>query len=130
MPGRERGNREMKRRLTLRGRLVLGTVAMAVVLAAPLLLSMRSLRNVHRTTLELRNGPFAAQQGRKRAVTQVERRPVDVAQRAQAKAPEARREPRAWPTFRARAAPKVRRGSLAVAPVRPRAYSIRLPPTL
>ena len=39
---------------------MLGTVAMAVVLAAPLLLSMRSLRNVHRTTLELRNGPFAA----------------------------------------------------------------------
>lgn len=46
--------------LTLRGRLVAGAVGMAFVLAAPLALAVHSLRSVHATTLELRNGAFAA----------------------------------------------------------------------
>lgn len=50
----------MRPTLTLRGRLALGTVGMALVLAAPLALAVRSLRTVHATTLELRNGAFAA----------------------------------------------------------------------
>lgn len=50
----------MRPALTLRGRLVLGTVGIAVVLAIPLLVAVRSLERVHQTTLDLRNGAFAA----------------------------------------------------------------------
>lgn len=50
----------MKRTLTLRGRLVIGTIGIALVLAVPLLIAVRSLERVHQTTLDLRNGAFAA----------------------------------------------------------------------
>ena len=46
--------------LTLRRRLAIGTVGIALVLALPLIVSVRSLERVHKTTLELRNGAFAA----------------------------------------------------------------------
>jgi len=46
--------------LTLRRRLAIGTVGIALVLAIPLLIAVRSLERVHETTLELRNGAFAA----------------------------------------------------------------------
>src|SRR5665213_1923162 len=46
--------------LTLRRRLGIGTVGIAVVLAIPLFISVRSLERVHKTTLDLRNGAFAA----------------------------------------------------------------------
>ncbi|HEY8311562.1 MAG TPA: HAMP domain-containing protein, partial [Gemmatimonadaceae bacterium] len=46
--------------MTLRRRLGLGTVGIAVVLALPLLVAVRSLERVHKTTLDLRNGAFAA----------------------------------------------------------------------
>lgn len=50
----------MRRTLTLRGRLTIGAVGMAIVLAIPLVVALRSLQRVHRTTLELREGAFAA----------------------------------------------------------------------
>lgn len=50
----------MRPPLTLRRRLAIGTVGIAVVLALPLIVSVRSLERVHETTLELRNGAFAA----------------------------------------------------------------------
>jgi len=50
----------VKPALTLRGRLAIGALGMALVLAAPLAQAVRSLRSVHATTLELRNGAFAA----------------------------------------------------------------------
>ena len=50
----------MRPTLTLRGRLLLGTVGIAMVLAVPLVVAVRSLERVHKTTLELRNGAFAA----------------------------------------------------------------------
>jgi signal transduction histidine kinase len=46
--------------LTLRRRLAIGTVGIALVLALPLIVSVRSLERVHKTTLDLRNGAFAA----------------------------------------------------------------------
>ncbi|MEO7218723.1 MAG: HAMP domain-containing sensor histidine kinase [Gemmatimonadaceae bacterium] len=46
--------------LTLRRRLAIGTVGVALVLALPLIVSIRSLERVHKTTLDLRNGAFAA----------------------------------------------------------------------
>jgi len=46
--------------LTLRRRLAIGTVGIAIVLAVPLLVAVRSLERVHKTTLDLRNGAFAA----------------------------------------------------------------------
>ncbi|HXF25056.1 MAG TPA: HAMP domain-containing sensor histidine kinase [Gemmatimonadaceae bacterium] len=46
--------------LTLRRRLAIGTVGIAIVLALPLVVAVRSLERVHKTTLELRNGAFAA----------------------------------------------------------------------
>jgi signal transduction histidine kinase len=46
--------------LTLRRRLAIGTVGIAIVLAIPLIISVRSLERVHKTTLDLRNGAFAA----------------------------------------------------------------------
>jgi signal transduction histidine kinase len=46
--------------LTLRRRLGIGTVGIAIVLALPLVVAVRSLERVHRTTLDLRNGAFAA----------------------------------------------------------------------
>ncbi len=46
--------------LTLRRRLGIGTVGIAVVLAIPLIVAVRSLERVHKTTLDLRNGAFAA----------------------------------------------------------------------
>jgi signal transduction histidine kinase len=46
--------------LTLRRRLGIGTVGIALVLALPLVVAVRSLERVHKTTLELRNGAFAA----------------------------------------------------------------------
>lgn len=46
--------------LTLRGRLIAGTLGIALVLAIPLLIAVRSLERVHQTTLDLRNGAFAA----------------------------------------------------------------------
>jgi signal transduction histidine kinase len=46
--------------LTLGRRLAIGTVGIALVLALPLLVAVRSLERVHETTLELRNGAFAA----------------------------------------------------------------------
>jgi signal transduction histidine kinase len=50
----------MRPALTLRRRLGIGTVGIALVLALPLVIAVRSLERVHRTTLELRNGAFAA----------------------------------------------------------------------
>jgi signal transduction histidine kinase len=50
----------VKGALTLRGRLTIGAVLMAFVLAIPLVVALRSLQRVHRTTLELRNGAFGA----------------------------------------------------------------------
>ena len=46
--------------LTLRRRLAIGTVGIAIVLALPLVIAVRSLERVHKTTMELRNGAFAA----------------------------------------------------------------------
>jgi signal transduction histidine kinase len=46
--------------LTLRRRLAIGTVGIALVLALPLVVAVRSLERVHKTTLDLRNGAFAA----------------------------------------------------------------------
>ena len=46
--------------LTLRRRLGIGVLGIALVLAVPLVVAVRSLERVHRTTLELRNGAFAA----------------------------------------------------------------------
>lgn len=46
--------------MTLRRRLVIGTVGIAIVLAVPLVVAVRSLERVHKTTVELRNGAFAA----------------------------------------------------------------------
>lgn len=65
--------------LTLRGRLAIGTVGIALVLAVPLLVAVRSLERVHRTTLDLRNGAFAASLliGRLRAGTDDLRRAED-----------------------------------------------------
>lgn len=69
----------MKRTLTLRGRLAIGTVGIALVLAVPLLVAVRSLERVHQTTLDLRNGAFAASLliGRLRAGTDDLRRAED-----------------------------------------------------
>ena len=50
----------MRPALTLRRRLGIGTVGIAVVLALPLIVAVRSLERVHKTTLDLRNGAFAA----------------------------------------------------------------------
>lgn len=50
----------MRPALTLRRRLAIGTVGIAIVLALPLVVAVRSLERVHKTTLELRNGAFAA----------------------------------------------------------------------
>lgn len=50
----------MRPTFTLRGRLAFGAIGIAVVLAIPLLIAVRSLKEVHRTSLELRNGAFAA----------------------------------------------------------------------
>lgn len=50
----------MRPALTLRRRLGIGTVGIAIVLALPLVVAVRSLERVHKTTLELRNGAFAA----------------------------------------------------------------------
>ncbi len=65
--------------MTLRRRLVLGTVGIALVLAVPLVISVRSLERVHKTTLELRNGAFAASLliGRLRQATDDLRRAED-----------------------------------------------------
>ena len=50
----------MRPALTLRRRLAIGTVGIAIVLAIPLVVAVRSLERVHKTTLDLRNGAFAA----------------------------------------------------------------------
>ena len=50
----------MRPALSLRRRLGIGTVGIAIVLALPLVVAVRSLERVHKTTLELRNGAFAA----------------------------------------------------------------------
>lgn len=50
----------MRPALTLRRRLGIGTVGIAIVLALPLVVAVRSLERVHKTTLDLRNGAFAA----------------------------------------------------------------------
>lgn len=46
--------------LTLRTRLAIGALGMALVLAAPLVIAVRALRQVHVITLDLRYGAFAA----------------------------------------------------------------------
>lgn len=60
MPPHDGGQPLVRSALTLRGRLTLGAILMALVLAIPLVVALRSLQRVHRTTLELRNGAFAA----------------------------------------------------------------------
>jgi signal transduction histidine kinase len=50
----------VKRTFTLRGRLAFGALGIALVLAIPLVFTIQALRRVHQTTLELRNGEFAA----------------------------------------------------------------------
>ncbi|MDQ6887126.1 MAG: HAMP domain-containing histidine kinase [Gemmatimonadota bacterium] len=46
--------------MTIRARLALGLVAIAIIFAAPLTFALHSLRHLHRTTLELRQRDFAA----------------------------------------------------------------------
>lgn len=46
--------------MNLRGRLAFGTLGIALILATPLALAIQSIEQVHRDTLELRNGEFAA----------------------------------------------------------------------
>ena len=50
----------MKRTFTLKGRLGFGVLGIALVLAIPMVVSVHSLRRLHRIALELRNGEFAA----------------------------------------------------------------------
>ena len=50
----------MKRTFRLRGRLAVGTLGIALVLAVPLVFAVNSLERVHAVTLDLRNGAFAA----------------------------------------------------------------------
>jgi signal transduction histidine kinase len=50
----------VKRTFTLKGRLGLGAIGIALVLAIPMAVSVHSLRRLHRIALELRNGEFAA----------------------------------------------------------------------
>jgi signal transduction histidine kinase len=50
----------VKRTFTLRGRLGVGAVGIALVLAIPMTLAVRSMERLHRITMELRNGEFAA----------------------------------------------------------------------
>ena len=50
----------MKRTFTLKGRLGFGAIGIALVLAVPMAVSVHSLRRLHRITLDLRNGEFAA----------------------------------------------------------------------
>ncbi len=50
----------MKRTITLRGRIAIGAIGIALVLAIPLIFTTHALRRVHQTTEELRSGEFAA----------------------------------------------------------------------
>lgn len=50
----------MKRTITLRGRIAIGALGIALVLAIPLIFTTQALRRVHQTTQELRTGEFAA----------------------------------------------------------------------
>lgn len=50
----------MRRTLTLRARIAIGAIGIALVLAVPLIFTTHALRRVHTTTQELRTGEFAA----------------------------------------------------------------------
>jgi len=50
----------LKRTFTLRGRLGIGAIGIVLVLAIPMAIAVQSLERLHRITLELRNGEFAA----------------------------------------------------------------------
>src|SRR6185437_14749475 len=65
--------------MTLRARLAAGLLAIAVVLIAPLGLALRSLEDLHQSTIALRNKEFAASLllGRIRVGTQDVRRAED-----------------------------------------------------